>query len=114
MIAKNSAKLNPKYRRKRTPGRTMADVAFDAQKLAFAPISFQAALALRDLGILNALNQAPATDKELARSTGLSLYAVQTLLENACALDLAQKNPLRIRSGFLLIRRFLFQISALF
>lgn len=93
MIAKNSAKLNPKYRRKRTPGRTMADVAFDAQKLAFAPISFQAALALRDLGILNALNQAPATDKELARSTGLSLYAVQTLLENACALDLVQKNP---------------------
>lgn len=93
MIAKNSAKLNPKYRRKRTTGRTMADVAFDAQKLAFAPISFQAALALRDLGILNALNQAPATDKELARSTGLSLYAVQTLLENACALDLVQKNP---------------------
>ncbi len=93
MIAKNSAKLNPKYRRKRTNARTMADVAFDAQKLAFAPFSFQAALSLRDLGILNLLNQAPAADKELAQKTKLSLYAVQTLLENGVCLGLVQKTP---------------------
>ena len=93
MIAKNTAKLNPKYRRKRQQTRTMADIAFDAQKLAFAPISFQAALAMRDLGILDFLNQAPATDKQIAQNTGLSLYAVQTLLENGLALDLVQQTP---------------------
>lgn len=88
MITKNSAKHNTNYRRERKDARTMADVAFDAQKLAFAPISFQAALALRDLGVLELLNETPSDDKTVAKKLGLSLYAVQTLLEAALGLDL--------------------------
>lgn len=92
MITKNNAKLNTPYRRPRKDARTMADVAFDAQRIAFAPISFQAALALRDLGILDFLNNTPADDKTLAKKLKLSLYAVQTLLENGVALDIVAKD----------------------
>lgn len=88
MITNNNTKNNTTYRRVRKAGRTMADIAFDAQKLAFAPISFQATLALRDLGILEFLNNTPADDKTIAKKLKLSLYAVQTLLEVAVGLDL--------------------------
>ena len=87
MITKNTSKHNP-FRRVRREGRTMADIAFDAQKIAFAPISFQAALALRNLGILELLNTTAADDKTIAKKLKLSLYAVQTLLENGVALDI--------------------------
>ena len=88
MITKNTLKYNTPYRRTRRENRTMADIAFDAQKIAFAPISFQAALALRDLGILSLLNEKEADDKTISKKLKLSLYAVQTLLENGVALDL--------------------------
>ncbi len=89
MITKNTPKNNH-FRRVRRQGPTMADIAFDAQKIAFAPISFQAALALRDLGILPLLNQAPADDKTIAKKLKLSLYAVQTLLEVGTGLGLVE------------------------
>ncbi|MGN0023955.1 MAG: class I SAM-dependent methyltransferase [Candidatus Avelusimicrobium sp.] len=92
MITKNNAKHNTPYRRPRKEARTMADVAFEAQKIAFAPISFQAALALRDLGILEYLNNTPSDDKTLAKKLKLSLYAVQTLLENGVALELVSQD----------------------
>lgn len=92
MITKNNAKNNTPYRRTRTNARTMADVAFEAQKIAFAPMSFQAALALRDLGILHLLNETPADDRTIAKKLKLSLYAVQTLLENGTALDLVARD----------------------
>lgn len=95
MITKNTKKHNLPFRRQRATGRTMADIAFDAQKIAFAPISFQAALALRDLGILEQLNQSACDDKTLAKNLHLSLYAVQTLLENGVALDLLAKEGSR-------------------
>ncbi|WP_428061433.1 methyltransferase [Candidatus Avelusimicrobium stercoris] len=88
MITNNNTKNNQPYRRARKNTRTMADIAFDAQKIAFAPISFQAALALRDLGILEFLNNTPADDKTIAKKLKLSLYAVQTLLEVGLGLDL--------------------------
>ena len=91
MITKKTTKNNLPYRRKRTQTLTMADIAFEAQKIAFAPISFQAALALRDLGILAVLNEQPCTDTALAKKLKLSLYAVQTLLENGVSLGLVNR-----------------------
>ena len=88
MITKNTKKHNLPFRRVRRQGPTMADIAFDAQRIAFAPISFQAALALRNLGILDFLNASPSDDKTIAKKLKLSLYAVQTLLENGVALDI--------------------------
>lgn len=55
-----------------------------AQRLAFAPIAFHAALSLRDLGILSALDAAGSaglTIKQTAERTSLSDYGVGVLLD---------------------------------
>lgn len=93
MITKNNLKNNSlAYRRLREQNtRTMADIAFDAQKIAFAPISFQATMALRNLKILDVLNTAPCDDKTIAKKLKLSLYAVQTLLEVGESLGLVAR-----------------------
>lgn len=46
------------FRRKRKSGKSVLEAKFEAQKIAFAPISFQATKALRDLGILAEIDQA--------------------------------------------------------
>lgn len=56
----------------------------NAQKIAFAPIVFQATLALRNLGILDALmreRKTGMTATAIADELGLSVYGVKVLLE---------------------------------
>jgi len=50
---------------------------YDAQKIAFAPIMFQAALALRNLGILELVKNSEEglTMEEVAGNLNLPLYA---------------------------------------
>ncbi len=59
------------------------DAKSDAQKIAFAPIMFQAAKALRDLRILSYLrkNKDGCTVNEIARYAGISEYGALVLLE---------------------------------
>lgn len=55
-----------------------------AQRLAFAPIAFQAALSLRDLGILAAVDASGThgmTLAEIAQSSGIPVYGVGVLLD---------------------------------
>lgn len=56
-----------------------------AQKLAFAPLAFQAVVSMRDLGILSVLAGSPAREgcslEEVAAESGLSRYATRVLLE---------------------------------
>ncbi len=57
---------------------------FEAQKIAFAPLSFQAARALRNMGILNAISSARKkgiTISELSQKLNISLYGVKVLVE---------------------------------
>jgi hypothetical protein len=63
---------------------------FDAQKLAFAPIMFQAAKSLRDLGILDALkeNKDGLTIDQLVEITNLSTYGVKVLVEAGLSIEL--------------------------
>ena len=64
---------------------------FDAQKIAFAPIMFQAAKALRDLGILKQIriHRSKGIEmEEIARELDLSLYGVKVLLEAGLSLEL--------------------------
>ncbi|MBP7076669.1 MAG: methyltransferase [Bacteroidales bacterium] len=63
---------------------------FDAQKLAFAPIMFQAARALRELGILEAIyrHRDGVTMQELADELKLPLYGVKVLLEAGMSIEL--------------------------
>lgn len=62
----------------------------DAQKLAFAPIMFQAAKSLRDLEILKLVYESRTgiTIEEVAEKLNLSVYGVKVLLEAGLSLDL--------------------------
>ena len=67
------------------------EAIIDAQKLAFAPLSFHAALALRDLGILATLADCRPeglTAERIAQLTRLPLYGVKVLLESGVVCDL--------------------------
>jgi len=76
------------------PGRDekpLYEALIDAQKLAFAPLSFHAALALRDLGILAALaesRQEGLTAARIAQLTRVPLYGVKVLLESGVVSEL--------------------------
>jgi len=64
---------------------------FDAQKIVFGPIMFQAARALRDLGILEVISGSKKEGigmEEIARRLDLSLYGVKVLLEAGLSMEL--------------------------
>ena len=64
---------------------------FDAQKIAFGPIMFQAARALRDLGILKLIRSRRKDGiemEEIARELNLRLYGVKVLLEAGLSMEL--------------------------
>lgn len=53
----------------------------NAQKIIFAPLSFQAIASIIDLGILKEIDTTPQTTKDLITTLNLSDYTVNTLLE---------------------------------
>ncbi len=55
----------------------------EAQRIAFAPLTFQAAAAMIDLGILKEIDNEPVSSSDLTVKTGLTNYTVKTLLELA-------------------------------
>jgi len=63
---------------------------YDAQKIAFAPIMFQAARALRNLGILETIknHREGLTIEEVADELKLPVYGVKVLLEAGLSLEL--------------------------
>lgn len=70
--------------------KTALQAKFDAQKIAFAPIMFQAARALRNLGILEAIknNRKGLTIAEVAEKLQLTVYGVKVLLEAGLSLEM--------------------------
>lgn len=74
-----------------------ADAKFEAQKIAFSPLTFQAVRALLDLGILRKISDSDdmgLTREEAAEQTGVSLYGVGVLAEIALSMKV-----LRLRAG---------------
>lgn len=66
---------------------------FDAQKIAFAPLVFQAAIALRNLGILRSLEankEEGRTAADVARELNLTEYGVEVLLDMGLAAELVE------------------------
>lgn len=64
---------------------------FDAQKIAFAPIMFQAAKALRDFGILKYLRKtgkAGADIESIAKDLNISVYGIKVLMEAGLSLEM--------------------------
>jgi len=70
--------------------KTALQAKFDAQKIAFAPIMFQAALSLRNLGILELIKNTRKgiTIEDIAKQLSLSEYGVKVLLEAGLSLEL--------------------------
>lgn len=97
----------------RRPGREekpLYEAIIDAQKLAFAPLAFHAALALRDLGILATLAESGSdglSAEDIAQLTRLPLYGVKVLLESGVVSDLValEGDRFRVRQLGLLVLR---------
>ena len=70
--------------------KSAVDAKTDAQKIAFAPLMFQAAKALRDFGILKLLlkSKKGLTTGEVAEKTGISKYGATVLLEAGLSLEM--------------------------
>lgn len=88
--------------------KSLYQAKLEAQKLAFGPLAFQAALALRDLGILAVLAQGDPqgmTAERVAESTRLPLYGVKVLLEAGMVSELValQGERFRLRKLGLLV-----------
>jgi hypothetical protein len=72
------------------------DAKFEAQKIAFAPLVFQAVRALLELGILQAVSDSSEnglTIDEIIKKTGVSKYAANVLLEIALGMNLVKVLP---------------------
>jgi hypothetical protein len=68
-----------------------ADAKFEAQKIAFGPLAFQAVRALLDLGILRKISDsgdAGLTRREAAELTGVPVYGVGVLAEIALGMKI--------------------------
>lgn len=73
------------------PEKSAFEAKMDAQKLAFAPIMFQATMAMRDLGILAyLLKHGKQTSDHLSEALGLTPYACTVLLEAGLSLGLVR------------------------
>jgi hypothetical protein len=86
-----------------------ADSKFQAQQIAFGPMVFQAAVALRDLGILAAVEkrgQEGATAGELAVELGLSEYGVKVLAEAGLGIGMLLWNEAKKRFSITKTGRF--------
>lgn len=64
---------------------TALEAKYEAQKIAFGPIVFQAVEALKKLGILLLIHESRhgISDEEIAEQTGISIYGVKVLLDLA-------------------------------
>jgi len=72
------------------------DAKFEAQKIAFAPLSFQAARALRDMGILELISDSRKkgiTISEISKKLNISLYGVGVLAEMGLGMGALKVHP---------------------
>ena len=85
------------------------EAKYEAQKLAFAPIAFQATMVLRNTGILSAIFESKTeglTLNEIVEKTSISAYGVRVLIESGLANGvLIEKNEKFILSkvGFFIL-----------
>ena len=85
--------MNKKFFR---PGKLSAyDAISEAQKIAYAPLVFQAVRVMRDLGILEQLDQSSdqgISAGKIAENLDISLYGIETLLESGWSCGVVEKH----------------------
>lgn len=79
-----------KYERKNRK-HNMVKTLTEAQKLAFAPLTFQAINAMIKFGMLKLLTEKDCSKSEIIETTGLSDYAVNLLLEVGQVAEIVEK-----------------------
>lgn len=88
--------------------KSVVQANLDAQKIAFAPIMFQAAKSLRNLGILEYLFQNnKASIETIAKALNLSNYGVKVLLEAGLSLEMVyfkDKEYILTKTGYFILR----------
>ena len=80
-----------KYRRIKRHVSPRIKALADAQKIAFAPLTFQAVNTMLKFGILEFIDENPSTVEEIMEHCKTSKYTTETLLEVACACGVAIK-----------------------
>ncbi len=80
-----------KYRRIKRHVSPQVRALAEAQKIAFAPLTFQAVGAMLKFGILEFLDENPSTVEQVIENCGVSKYTAETLLEVAYAAGLVLK-----------------------
>lgn len=80
-----------KYRRIKRHVSPRIKALADAQKIAFAPLTFQAVNTMLKFGILEFIDENPSTVDEIMEHCKTSKYTTETLLEVACACGVAIK-----------------------
>jgi len=74
---------------------TAYEAISEAQKIAYAPLIFQAARTMRDLGILEVLDNHKdqgLTAEDIAASLDISVYGVETLIESGLSSGIVEQN----------------------
>ena len=79
MVMAEDAKIT--YRRNRKKRSSKVAALSDAQKIAFAPFTFQAVASMLDFGILEYLDKNPAAMDELIKECNITKYTAITLLQ---------------------------------
>ena len=88
---------------------TAYDAIYEAQKIAYAPLVFQAVRTMRELGILTQLDEHKSgiSAYDIAERLKLSLYAIETLLESGLSCGVVDINKDQLyslsKTGFYLL-----------
>ena len=82
----------PRFRRQRKNRTSSVEALTNAQKIAFAPFTFQAVAAMLDFKILQSLNEAPKTKQEIQSACNVSQYTTDVLFDAALCIGLVEKD----------------------
>ena len=96
------------YRRERKNKTSKVEVLTEAQKIAFAPMTFQTLAALIDFNILQAVSETPMTREQVMEKCNLPKYTVFTLFDAALCAGILQKDEDGLYSAAPLGEAFLF------
>ena len=72
------------------------DAKFEANKIAFAPVVFQATKVMRDLGMLDLIldhRKSGISLEDIAKEIGLTVYGARVLLEMGLSADVVKLTP---------------------
>lgn len=96
------------YRRQRKNKVSKVEILTEAQKLAFAPLTFQVIASMLDFKIFQTLAESPMSREDIMNKLSLSKYTVYTLFDAALYAGLVNKNEQNIYSLTPLSEAFLF------